>query len=270
METKILKVTPEMAAKMLENKINNRRLIKGTVDYYANQMRRGQWKLTGQGLSFDINNRLIDGQNRLAAVIKANRTVEFLVITGVDTSTFDVYDSGKMRSSADVFYIHGTKNYRATSSIIGTFESLKIGFSETANGARLREHFISKIDLINSFEKNKEEWTKIVLDAMRYYSYLRIYRESIIGGFIAYAYFVKKHRYEYICSFLDQLFGIKMYENPTINRLTQMLIKDGLSGRKIAQKNKLALLIKVWNAALINRDLKVLKFTGEEEFPTIL
>ena len=268
METKILKVTPEMAAKMLENKVNNRRLLNHTVDNYADQMKRGQWRLTGQGLSFSYDGKLLDGQNRLAAVIKANRTIEFLVILGVDETAFDVYDSGKIRSSSDVFSIYGVKSASNVASIITAYEGFCRSISANAEMAR-KQSFFTKIDLFNMYNKNPELWDKIERDSEKFYHNLRIFRLSVIGAFIAYTHIQKKHEYLFIINFFEQLFRLREYSNPSVNRLTNLLIKDGLENRKLTQKSKLALLIKVWNAYLINRDLKQLKFTSDENFPEI-
>ena len=63
--------------------------------------------VTHQGIAFDVNGVLVDGQHRLAAVIEADVPVELTVFTEVGEGTFDVLDTGKRRTAADVLAIEG-------------------------------------------------------------------------------------------------------------------------------------------------------------------
>lgn len=58
-------VTPEMAAKWLEGNVLNRPLKQAHVDRLAREMAAGRWRLTHQGIAFDVSGCLIDGQHRL-------------------------------------------------------------------------------------------------------------------------------------------------------------------------------------------------------------
>lgn len=59
---KVVNVTPEMAADILQTKNNkNRPINQATVDYYAHQMRSGQWMLNGEGVQFSKEEELLNG-----------------------------------------------------------------------------------------------------------------------------------------------------------------------------------------------------------------
>jgi hypothetical protein len=79
------------------------------VRSFAEAMRRGEWLVTHQGIAFDVNGVLVDGQHRLAAVIEADQPVEMTVFTEVPEGAFDVLDTGKRRTAADVLAIEGEK-----------------------------------------------------------------------------------------------------------------------------------------------------------------
>jgi hypothetical protein len=66
--------------------------------------------VTHQGIAFDVNGVLVDGQHRLAAVVEADQPVEMTVFTEVPEGAFDVLDTGKRCTAADVLAIEGEKN----------------------------------------------------------------------------------------------------------------------------------------------------------------
>lgn len=78
-------VTPEKAEKWLaECNTHNRRENEARSDRYANYIRKHQFATTHQGIAFDQDGVLLDGQNRLRAIIKAHTAVELLVVRGLD------------------------------------------------------------------------------------------------------------------------------------------------------------------------------------------
>ena len=110
MRSKTQKITPKKAEEMLAANTANRPLSKPVVRSFAEAMRRGDWKVTHQGIAFDTRGVLVDGQHRLAAVAEADRSVEMTVFTDVPDETFDVLDTGKRRNAADTLAIEGEKS----------------------------------------------------------------------------------------------------------------------------------------------------------------
>lgn len=77
----VVTVTPKIAKEWLErNAVNNRKINPNRVRMYAEDMRSGNWKLTHQGVAFDADGQLIDGQHRLAAVVKSGVSVRMLIM----------------------------------------------------------------------------------------------------------------------------------------------------------------------------------------------
>lgn len=110
MRSRVQTITPARAAEWLETNTFNRPLSRPVVRGFAEAMRRGDWLVTHQGIAFDVNGVLVDGQHRLAAIIEADQPVEMTVFTEVAEGTFDVLDTGKRRNAADVLAIEGEKN----------------------------------------------------------------------------------------------------------------------------------------------------------------
>lgn len=118
--SRVQKITPVRAAEMLAANTSNRPLSPSTVRGFAEAMRRGDWQVTHQGIAFDTNGVLVDGQHRLAAIVAADLPVEITVFTDVEPDTFDVLDTGKRRNAADVLAIDGEKSTATLAAMLRT------------------------------------------------------------------------------------------------------------------------------------------------------
>ena len=105
--TEIALVTPAMASEWLAEKGPNRKLRKSVVGRYAVDMAAGCWRLTHQGICFDENGRLIDGQHRLAAIMAASVDVLMMVVRGVPASAQLDMDQIAKRSVSDALNLVG-------------------------------------------------------------------------------------------------------------------------------------------------------------------
>ncbi|HON00706.1 MAG TPA: hypothetical protein PLM33_10690 [Acidobacteriota bacterium] len=118
MKFEIISVTPELAQEWLSlNASNNRPLRRDLVNAYALEIAQGNWQLTGEAIKFDQDNRLIDGQHRLNAVLVAQQTVLMPVVTGLDPATIGVIDTGKSRNAADSLTILGVEDRTTANSL---------------------------------------------------------------------------------------------------------------------------------------------------------
>lgn len=110
-------VDPGTAAHWLQNNFVNRPISQDIIDAYARDMTNGVWVATHQGIAFNDQDHLIDGQHRLSAIVKSGITVRMMVtfglpskIEGKEMTTMDCVDRGKQRSVADQLKIqHGIK-----------------------------------------------------------------------------------------------------------------------------------------------------------------
>jgi hypothetical protein len=124
--TEIKTIEPAWALAILEQQgqhaakgnYKQRAISKAAVERFAAEMRAGNWTVTGQGLSFDCDGHLLDGQHRLQAVVKSGVAVDMLVmwdlpsqrqVNGRSVRTIDAIDSGRPRSLANQLQITGFK-----------------------------------------------------------------------------------------------------------------------------------------------------------------
>lgn len=106
MNTKVETITPSMAAEWLKKNTLNRRVRTSLVNYYANEMKNENWKLTNQGIAFTKCGKLADGQHRLMAVVQSGITVQMNVTRDMDSDAMGYIDGGSKRTSADYMHLH--------------------------------------------------------------------------------------------------------------------------------------------------------------------
>lgn len=106
----LIEISPADAAEMLTRNANNRVMKDVAIQKYAEAMRNGQWKLTNQGIGFDSNGQLADGQNRLQACIFADAPFTTLLVTGLEPQAREVVDTGVKRLFADVLKMNSYTN----------------------------------------------------------------------------------------------------------------------------------------------------------------
>ncbi|MCX5377506.1 hypothetical protein [Streptomyces sp. NBC_00091] len=110
MYSEVRKITPQLALEWLKKNTNNRPLSRQTIVQMARAIERGEWQLTHQGIAFDEDDVLIDGQHRLEAVVKAGIPVEMMVTLGVPRASFTVMDTGRKRTGRDALSLAGEVN----------------------------------------------------------------------------------------------------------------------------------------------------------------
>lgn len=105
METKLVRVTPKLALFYLLSNRTNRPMRKAWITRLANIIKAGEWEVTHQGIAFDVNGNLQDGQHRLHAIIEAGVAVDMFVTTGASLKAFTAIDQGVKRSTSDILRV---------------------------------------------------------------------------------------------------------------------------------------------------------------------
>jgi hypothetical protein len=113
-------ITPQRARELLaHNADNNRNPKKGKIAMYARDMAAGSWNSnTGETIKVDVKGDLIDGQNRMFAVIESGKDIFFDVAYDVPTDAMQVIDTGATRGAADTLKILGAHDRTSSSAIV--------------------------------------------------------------------------------------------------------------------------------------------------------
>lgn len=116
------KVTPELAKDILKNKnTGNYRSMKNASNLYENDMKNKRWMFNGDTIRFDWNGVLLDGQNRLKAIVESGIPQDYIFVEGLDPKCVQTIDVGYKRSPED--YIKYSIN-QGIDEYIGKYEKM--------------------------------------------------------------------------------------------------------------------------------------------------
>jgi len=115
----VLDVSKEMASQWLEHNDHNRPIDWRICALYQRQMEEGTWRFVGDPIRRSVTGRLLDGQNRLTALVLAQdvESLPFVVISGLADEDQPYMDVGKRRTAGDVFAMNGVPNARKAASV---------------------------------------------------------------------------------------------------------------------------------------------------------
>lgn len=102
MHARVISVSPDMAQRMLDSSVGNRKIRQAAVQTYLSDMKDGRWRLTHQGVAMDTNGHLIDGHHRLEALVRFGRPLKMFVVYNVPTDGKMNIDTNRVRSVSDI------------------------------------------------------------------------------------------------------------------------------------------------------------------------
>lgn len=255
-------ITPGRAAQILESNSGNRSVASAVVDKYARDMKVGAWVLNGQTIKIGQSGRLLDGQHRCAAAIKAGRGFDAVVVEGLDDSVFDTFDLGMRRSIGEILQDRQEINTSTLAAVLRQVWLIKNGL--------LQHRAVSPTvaELLDLLDNNPA-----VRESVRLSYKIR----DVVAPGLACAlhfFFAQVHKSkaeEFVARLGD---GANLSEFSPILRLRERLNKDRASRKRdMSDAEKAAILIKAWNAFRLGRELGVLKWQNagpkKEAFPQI-
>lgn len=110
MKTRIQMVTPRQAAKWLETNYRNRPISQAYVDELSRALESGNFRTNHQGIAFDREGRLRDGQHRLTAIVQTGISAELQVSTELSEEELQTIDDGRKRTDQHVLVMMGEED----------------------------------------------------------------------------------------------------------------------------------------------------------------
>ena len=163
----------------------NRKVDPGTSFFYGRQMAGGDWKATGQGLLFDRNGHLIDGQHRLYAILLSSTTVRMFVLTEIEAipNLFAYVDSSRPRTAATALQ---TAGFNGASTVIAKIvkfaEEVDAGVYNRNGATNLpRMSPAEMLGLINKYPNAKTAARAASSDWAGAVDYLGVARKDIVA-----------------------------------------------------------------------------------------
>ena len=144
-------VNPSMAEEILRNNPDNRPISDHQVVTMAYDMVHDKWDANGEAIQIDKTGNLINGQNRMSAVVRSGKTSKHLMVFGVDRTARKSIDKGRARTHAnDLTMFHGVVRAKKFAGILN-------GLTEIVWGRRFVSSFDQLMAIYNYF-KNEVDW----------------------------------------------------------------------------------------------------------------
>jgi hypothetical protein len=252
-------ITPELAAEWLAKNVEHNRNPKlARIDSYARDILNGNWPVTGEAVKFDREGNLIDGQNRLRAVIAAGKGIWTIVVRGLTAESMLVLDSGASRNAADMVVISGVAP-RADAKDVASIARAWYAYNEG-----LLPHAMSSVSTSATLTKN--ELLEVILDianielAARYaktiYGVLRLPVSAIGVAFLKFSSIDIDATQEFFGRIKD---GVQLGPGDPFTTLSRRIAQDAQYGnRRMAVGTALFYLFRTWNA--FRTDEQISKF----------
>lgn len=273
-----LYVTPELAQEILDNhNTHNRDVNNNYISYLADQMNRDMWiERSGLAIKFNEDMTLVDGQQRLEAIIESGKAATLLSISNVDSRSFLIYDTQRTRTASDSFKVKGYQYHVQLAAI--TKRYMLLVRDKTDYNISSRRQKITPNDQLAEYESNKEIYDDILLKGIKLNSAFNILTTTDYCGFILYLVRHKGHDEEKVQAFFNQFTMIERCEYDTIEEVRRRLVNARNSNRKDKNKRymkkaglsdslKTSYIAIAWNAFITNRrEYESLKFEDGEHF----
>lgn len=261
MKFRVVTMTPEWAAELLkQNHPNNRKPKDGRISSYAREMASGLWKLTHQGVAVDEDGRLIDGQNRLNAVVLANVEVPMVLITGVPRRAMVAADCGANRNVLDAARIGGKPLPKTAYAAVA--RAMLLGMNNTWGGGRQ----LGNQEILNFIAHHKEA-LEFSFDCLK--QNITGLTQGPVRAVVARAYYRRnsRMRVRQFCEYLySGLIGNSEKDVAAI-RLRNWLLQAKSRNYKCTPKDVYGKTERALDAFLNEEQLETLYTTKEELFP---
>lgn len=264
----ITTLTPDAARRLLANNTHNRPLRSKLVSKLAKIIDEKRWKFNGASIVVDKKGRLLDGQHRLHAIVRADKSVRTVLVTGVNPAAFDTIDQGAKRTGSDIFNLCGVRNASVVAAAINIIcqnrRNIPEGSSAGHASAEMDER-IKMFDLLPTFEDD-------VAYVVRYSKELSgIVSLSMMAGMY---YLFKEKSVPAARAFLAELAHGKSKDDSPPAILRQQMIALSEEDYRIGRQARAAYLKVAWNAFVSGEapsridlpkslDIKILRKTSD-------
>jgi hypothetical protein len=233
-------------------------------------MRKGEWEFNGDAIRINGSGKVVDGQHRLHAIIKADKAIQCLVVSGLKQSAFATIDCGKARSNGDALAIKGYRNANILAAALAMIYLDEQG--------ELDSHW-------NLSPRHGQVSAKRTISLARKYPSVQMSATAAQGWYMEGSPLVPSamaflhYRFgQHSTDEADQFFqlvatGENLSRNHPILMLRKTLIRlrtmVGNKGAPLSRRVQVGLTIKAWRAWVAGTEIKTLKFAHNESIPDI-
>lgn len=270
MQIEIVTMTPEWATEILSRQNTNNRTMRGAiVRKYAQAILHDEWQLTQQGIAIDKNGVLLDGQHRLAAIVRAQKPIEIAMAMDCDPGIFKVLDTGATRKASDVLHMQGAKHRTVAATAIKQLILYRQNPDKVWRGSGIFN--VSHAEISEFYERHSTQVDRSTEIASRSYSAFRQLNKSSIATFVMLT-MEKNYRMAVVEYFMEKISrGVDLGNDSAILKYRALLMNGNLlkDSRTISNGGQLHInaLIKVFNLTV--NDVVVKQFKAPPIAPML-
>lgn len=261
--TELQLITPKAAHDLLGLNTHNRNPKKSAINAYARDMASGRWRFTGETIVVSDDGRLLDGQNRLQAVVKSAHPQWFLVVYGVSAASQKNMDAGVKRSFSDTLRLQVPPVDDATN-VAALTRLIAMSGNDDARARLDRGSAITSAtnptqdELWDTFSKHEQEIISAVRRGRRIYGKLR----GTSSSNYTFATFTFDAIDPELCDTFWELVldGGGSSDSPT-QLLRAAILRWNTMRDKPTPYVQLGMIFKAWNQWMDGEQRKLLKFT---------
>lgn len=241
---------------------NNRNLSERHVNRLARDMANGVFVYNGDNIRFASDGTLLDGQHRLAAIVKSDVALDLGVVWNLPNSTQDTMDDGRKRTMANVLELSG-EGYKAktVASILRRLVMLERGSLRNTGFAPTKREMQAYLDAHPDVQDSAA-----MAEHVRNGQAVRC-AASTLG--LAHYLFAQKDRAAANEFFTLLRTGAGLEAGNPILVLRNRLSIEGSTRLASEQPEVLAWFIKAWNAWRQGKRIKILRHKAGEAFPVV-
>lgn len=245
-------ITPLKALMLLENMIPNRNISPAHLERIKEDMRKGQFHPTHQGIAILGNGHTADGQHRLQAIVDTEIGQWVLVTYGLSEDAMMAVDRGRMRTLADHLHLVQKGHAVDVASAARVVAKARYAWEESKTRSQANDKYFSHYDLAPIVEQFIEDgYAQAMVASARTTATKAKIRPSVGGAFYYLASSV--HGSEVVEEFMSEVRGHHSDENSSPGLLRTKMTGYSTKKVKTSQMDMLGHTIKSFTQFLNSR-----------------
>lgn len=255
----VISISPDLAHEMLRYNTHNRNIKPHAVNRYTSDMKNGTWNFDGAPIRVGTDGTLLDGQNRLTAIINSGVTCQILVWYGINRNAQKTMDVGPTRTMGDTLSLEGVTHGSSVAAAARVILAMERDQSKWLSDATKNFTTDEILDAVNRYPD-------LVPLVARFRSGVRARPQNPRIVLAFQAMLMAKHPTEG-AEFIEVFTtGIGAGAGDPAYVVREKL----LSSVKYSPEATMAMLIKAYNAWAQGRTVKALRWGKAESFPVLL
>lgn len=261
-------VTPEVSAKVIAERMGRQRpMNKAQLRRLKRAMLHGLFRVTGDTIVFSDEGKVINGQHRFHAIIESGVAIETLIVFGVSSDCFRVYDQQTNRNLGQLLAMEGEEH----ATILSAFVSRLTAFFVSGSLAQGRTGPVDyTIEELMNLRHDYNNMTDSLAFAL---SIKKDNRKKLRGeANIALLHWVfsrvdRPLAEQFLTALCDSTVPTEERWHPV--KLLASKLQPNVGRQKLTRGYTECFTVKVWNALRENRSLERLGWKDDESFPQV-